>query len=621
MEGLLFGDLPLSNEVQLAVQMAGYVKPTDIQAEILPMILEGRDVLGQSQTGTGKTAAFALPALSNLDPKLKQPQILVLAPTRELALQVSKSFETYGACIPNLKIAAIYGGADYEPQLRNLKRGAQIVVGTPGRIIDHIKRGTLRLDSIRFLVLDEADEMLAMGFAEDVEFILSKTPTEKQTALFSATLPAPIRKIADNYLRDPANITIRHKQLTADSIEQKCVFVDERDKLALLSRMLDIEPTDGVIVFTKTKDSTVHVAEHLAKLGINAAALNGDLPQARRQRTVDQLKSGRIDILVATDVAARGLDVERISHVFNYDLPHDGESYVHRIGRTGRAGRSGVAVIFLTPRQRGKLRLIERITKKTIEIVEPPSAREINLAHIARFKQQISDTVQKEDLGLFQKILHEQVSETGQSIEVVAAALAHLCQRGRPFLVKDLPKRESHRDRGPAKKFEKGPRQRRGSRHPQAGMRRYWIGVGRSDGVQPGNIVGAVANEANISGSQIGPIDINDSYSTIDLPDSLPKEALNTLEKAWVSGKQLRIRPFTPAKADRFAKDRTGERQSGGPARFRKGGKGANFKGFDSESGGQRGSFKKAGGKKAGGKKAAGKNRVTGKLSKKRKSK
>lgn len=569
-EGPLFRDLPLSEEVQLAVQMSGYITPTDIQAEIVPHMLAGRDVLAQSQTGTGKTAAFALPILSTLDLDGGKPQVLVLAPTRELATQVADSFETYGNFIPKLKVAAIYGGADYEPQLRLLKKGVHIVVGTPGRVLDHIRRGTLKLDGIRCLVLDEADEMLNMGFIDDVEFVLRETPAVKQVALFSATLPAPIRKIADQHLKDPASITIKRKTLTADSIEQRCVFVEEREKLELLSRLIELEKTDGVIVFTKTKDSTVHVADHLVRIGLRAAALNGDLPQARRQRTVDQLKSGQLDIIVATDVAARGLDVQRISHVFNYDLPHDGESYVHRIGRTGRAGRAGVAVIFLTHRQRGKLRLIENLTKKPIQILDAPSAEEINQARIERFKEQITASSTHADISLFQKVITDHAAATGQPIELIAASLAHMAQGGRPLLAKDQPQprrsserfdndRDGRRTRSRDGGESRGrPAPGRALGRPQPGMSRFWIGVGRSDGVRPNNIVGAVANEAGISGGDIGPINIRDEFSTIDLPSGLPREALETLEKTWVSGKQLRIRPYS---------ERGGERDSDRPER------------------------------------------------------
>lgn len=557
---LLFRDLPLSDDVQLAVQMAGYLTPTDVQAQIIPHMLAGQDVLAQSQTGTGKTAAFALPILSRLEMSAgAAPQVLVLAPTRELATQVAESFKSYGACMPKLRIAAIYGGADYDPQLRALRKGVHVVVGTPGRVLDHIKRGTLSLDSIRCLVLDEADEMLNMGFLEDVEFVLENSPAEKQIALFSATMPPQIRRIAEQHLKDATTVTIDRKAMTSESIEQRCVFVNEGDKPEMLARMLEVEDTDGVIVFTKTKDSTVAVAERLCALGLSAAALNGDLPQARRQRTVDQLKSGQLNILVATDVAARGLDVQRISHVFNYDLPHDSESYVHRIGRTGRAGRSGVAVIFLTFRQRGKLRLIERVTNGSITVVEPPRSREINLKRIERFKAQVVKTLNSADMGVYKKMVEEVAAETEQPMEMVAAAFAKLARGDQPLLVSDLPKaasfdsprgeRDSRRERGngDGRDFRDDGRReggagRRPSGPPRQGMERYQIEVGRVDGVRPANIVGAIANEAGISGSDIGSIDIRGNYSTIDLPEGMPKDVYQLLQKTWVSGKQLRIK-------------------------------------------------------------------------------
>lgn len=555
---LVFRDLPLSDDVQLAVQMAGYMTPTDVQMQIIPHMLDGQDVLAQSQTGTGKTAAFALPILSRLEMSTgTAPQVLVLAPTRELATQVAESFKTYGACMPKLRIAAIYGGADYDPQLRALRKGVHVVVGTPGRVLDHIKRGTLCLDSIRCLVLDEADEMLNMGFLEDVEFVLENTPAEKQIALFSATMPPQIRRIAEQHLKDATTVTIDRKSQTSESIEQRCVFVNEGDKPEMLARMLEIEDTDGVIVFTKTKDSTIAVAERLCALGLSAAALNGDLPQARRQRTVDQLKSGQLNILVATDVAARGLDVQRISHVFNYDLPHDSESYVHRIGRTGRAGRSGVAVIFLTFRQRGKLRLIERATNGKITVVEPPRSREINLKRIERFKAQAIKTLAgSSDLGVYKKMVEEVAAETGQPLEMVAAAFAKMVRGDQPLLVSDLPKsatfdsarsdRDSRGERSGRDFRDDGRREgnagRRPSGPPRQGMERYQIEVGRVDGVRPANIVGAIANEAGISGSDIGSIDIRGNYSTIDLPEGMPKDVYQLLQKTWVSGKQLRIK-------------------------------------------------------------------------------
>ena len=566
-----FLDLELSRDVQQAIMMSGYTSPTPIQAEIIPFMLAGRDVIGQAQTGTGKTAAFALPILSRLTASSEGAQVLVLAPTRELATQVAKSFETYAVCMPDFRVAAIFGGQDYDIQFRALRRGVHVVVGTPGRVIDHIKRGTLKLDSLKCLVLDEADEMLNMGFQEDVEFILDKCPQEKQVALFSATMPDPIRRIAEKHLQDPAHITIRRKTNTAESIQQRCVFVPEREKMDLLARMLEAETTDGVIVFTKTKDSTITVAEHLSKLGFAAAALNGDLPQKQRQRTVDQLKSGQLNIIVATDVAARGLDVQRISHVFNYDLPHDSESYIHRIGRTGRAGRSGVAIIFLTPPQRGKLRLIERATKQTIELVNRPSVKDINASRMLRFKEQIKSAIESQDLSFFQAMVNEVATESGKPLDVVAAAIAQIGQGNRPFFLKDEPKREPERwdrddrreRRDPSERrdsserrgagrqrFEderagrSGGRDRRVSGPPRPGMLRYRIEVGHADGVRPGNIVGAIANEGGISGSEIGPIEIRDSYSTIDLPDTMNASAIQTLRRTWVSGKQLRLRPL-----------------------------------------------------------------------------
>jgi ATP-dependent RNA helicase DeaD len=560
----LFRDLPLSDDVQLAVQMAGYVVPTAVQTEIIPHMLEGRDVLAQSQTGTGKTAAFALPILSRVDLKGAQPQVLVLAPTRELATQVAKSFETYGACMPRLRVAAIYGGADYEPQLRSLKRGVHIVVGTPGRVIDHIRRGTLKLDSITCLVLDEADEMLNMGFIEDVEFVLEQSHKDRQIALFSATMPEPIRRIADKYLVDPITITVRRKTLTADSIQQRCVFVDERNKAELLVRMLESEETDGVLVFTKTKESTVQVAEHLTRLGISAAALNGDLPQSRRQRTVDQLKSGQLNVVVATDVAARGLDVQRISHVFNYDLPHDSESYIHRIGRTGRAGRTGIAIIFLTPRQRSKLHLIEKTTKQRIEVVDPPRVRDINLRRIEKFKNQISHTLETQDLGLFKKLVEEYTAQTGKPVELVAAAVASMAQGKQPLLLSEMPNHEDprrsrgSRDEGRRESFDgrDSGRPTRAVAAPKYGMQRFRLEVGKADGVRVGNIVGAIANEVGIPGSEIGPIEIRGSFSTVDLPAGLPSDVLQILERTWVSGKQLRIKAVVAERSE-FGSERS----------------------------------------------------------------
>jgi ATP-dependent RNA helicase DeaD len=453
-------------------------------------------------------------------------------------------------------------------------------------VIDHIKRGTLDLSGIDTLVLDEADEMLNMGFLEDVEFVLKKAPEKRQVALFSATLPAPIRKISERYLNDPVTITIKKKTMTADSIRQRALFVAPKNKITILKTFLEAEETDGVIVFTKTKDATVQVAEKLTREGLSAVALNGDMPQRTRERTIDQLKKSKLDILVATDVAARGLDVSRISHVINFDLPHDTESYVHRIGRTGRAGRKGEAVIFLSYSQRHKLRSIERLTKQSIEVVDPPTADDINAKRVAQFKQRITDVTGGRDLTMFKELIAQYAEETGKPMEMIAAALAQISQQGRPFLMRDLPKpvsrerddrkgnrrekfdRDDRRSgkRGDSRDASKGDRPygkksegKFGGRErtlgpPEDGMQRYRIEVGRRDGVKPGNIVGAVANEAGIDGEFIGPIKIHDSYSTVDLPEGMPKDIYHSLRKTRVSGKQLEIKTDTGGETERGEK-------------------------------------------------------------------
>lgn len=543
---LCFLDLPLPGEVLEAVQMSGYLKPTEIQAQIIPHMLEGRDVLAQSQTGTGKTAAFALPILSRIEMKRRLPQVLVLAPTRELAIQVATSFETYGQCMKGLSVATIYGGQDYSAQFKQLKRGVHVVVGTPGRVIDHIKRGTLDLSGIECLVLDEADEMLNMGFLDDVQFVLSRAPESRQIALFSATLPAPIRDIAQQYLNDPAKITIKTKTMTAESIRQRALFLHPRDKVDVLTRFLEVEETDGVIIFTKTKDGTVELAEQLQRRGLSAVALNGDMPQKVRERTIEQLKGGRLNILVATDVAARGLDVTRVSHVFNYDLPQDSESYIHRVGRTGRAGRKGEAIIFLTNAQRGRLRGIEYTTKQTIEIVDPPTADEVNAQRVKAFTQKIADTTEKLDLTQFQELIGKYSDESETPMVLIAAALAQIAQNGRPFFVKDYPKRAPRQQSGPRTPREHtSSSERRPSAPPAGGMTRYRIEVGWRDGAKPGNIVGAVANEGGINGRDIGAIRIQDAYSTIDLPSGVSTEVLEILKTTRVAGKSLQLKVAT----------------------------------------------------------------------------
>ena len=548
-----FLDLPLRSEVQHAVQKTGYKKPTPIQAEIIPHMLDGRDVLAQSQTGTGKTAAFALPILSRIEVGRKKPQVLVLTPTRELAIQVARSFATYGSGLRGFAVAAIYGGQDYTAQFKQLRNGVEVVVGTPGRVIDHIKRGTLDLSGIDCLVLDEADEMLNMGFLEDVQFVLDHAPDERQIALFSATMPPPIRNISQRYLTDPARITIQKKTVTAESIQQRALFVAPREKIDVLKRILEVEETDGVIVFTNTKDASVRIAEDLNREGLSAIALNGDMPQKVRERTIEQLKAGRLNILVATDVAARGLDVTRVSHVFNFDVPQDTESYIHRIGRTGRAGRKGEAIIFLTRSQRGRLRFIEKATRQSIEIVQPPTADEINAIRVSRFTERIAAVAAEQDLSVFQEITTKFADESGTDMATIAAALALIGQQGRPFFVKDRPRKQhghteknSRRDsRETSKRPHQNGKPKPGGREigpPEDGKDRYRIEVGWRDGVKPGNIVGAIANEGGLSGEHIGPIKIHDSFSTVDLPSGMPREVFQTLCNTWVAGKQLQLK-------------------------------------------------------------------------------
>lgn len=578
-----FAAFQLRPEVLQAIVKSGYDTPTEIQSEIIPHMLAGRDVLAQSQTGTGKTAAFALPILTTVDVNKSHPQVLVLAPTRELAIQVAKSFSTYGASVPNFAVAAIYGGQDYEPQLKQLRRGVQVVVGTPGRVIDHVNRGTLDLSKLDCLVLDEADEMLNMGFLEDVQFLLKKSPPTRQVALFSATLPGPIREIADEYLNSPAIITIKKKTATADSIRQRALFVSPRDKMDALIRLLEVEETDGVIVFTKTKDATIIVAEGLIREGLSAVALNGDMPQKVRERTIAQLKNGKLNILVATDVAARGLDVPRISHVFNFDLPHDSESYIHRVGRTGRAGRAGEAIIFLTNVQRNKLRYIERATNQPIEVVNMPTAKEINAMRIKRFGQQITDASADKDLTHFKDLISKYAEESGKPLEMIAAALAEISLQGRPFFMKDNQSSGRSSNHDQRDEFERGDHfggrgDRQSSSHdrggkaprdlgpPREGMVRYRIEVGWQDGVKPGNIVGAIANEAGIEGQYIGPINISNAFSTIDLPEGMPSDIYQKLRKTWVSGKRLNLEV---SRDTDFAGDSRGGQSHGGrPARF-----------------------------------------------------
>ena len=537
-----FADLGLIDPVVQALKEVGYEFPTPIQAATIPVLLAGADLLGQAQTGTGKTAAFALPLLSRLDLTQREPQALVLVPTRELAIQVAEAFQKYAAHLRGFHVLPIYGGQSYVPQLNALKRGTHVIVGTPGRVMDHLERGTLKLEGIRFVVLDEADEMLAMGFVEAIEAILSRTPKQKQVALFCATLPAQIRQICQRHLREPREIAIRARTTTATNIRQRYWLVSGMHKLDALTRILEVETFDGMLVFARTKQSTVELADRLIARGFAAAALNGDLQQAQRERTIAQLKSGAIDILVATDVAARGLDVDRISHVVNFDVPHDTESYVHRIGRTGRAGRSGEAILFIAPRERNMLRIIERATRQPIEAMNLPTIDDVNLRRIARFKERIALALNGGASSSYRGVVEDFARESGADIVDVAAALASLAQGKTPLILGGKAARE---ETGAPMREDRGREDR--DRPRQAGHKggrlgpqeTYRLEVGRAHGVQPGNIVGALANEADLDGSQINGIDIQEDHTFVRLPAGMPPEVLERLQRVRVKGRPL----------------------------------------------------------------------------------
>lgn len=558
-----FSELGLAAPVHQAVQELGYETPSAIQAETIPYLLDGRDVLGQAQTGTGKTAAFALPLLSRLDLSKAEPQILVLAPTRELAIQVAEAFQRYAAHLPGFHVMPIYGGQDYRTQFRQLERGVHVVVGTPGRVMDHMRRGTLKLDTLQALVLDEADEMLRMGFIEDIEWIMEQTPVTRQIALFSATMPPAIHRIAQSYLNNPAEVKIQLKTTTAETIRQRYWLVSGLHKLDALTRILEAEPFDACIIFVRTKTETVELADKLRARGYSATELNGDIPQNLRERTVEQLKKGKIDILIATDVAARGLDVERITHVINYDIPTDTESYVHRIGRTGRAGRSGEAILFVSPRERYLLRAIERATRKPIELMELPSTETINDLRIAQFKQRITDTLEAEDgMELYQQLISDYEREHNIPALEIAAALARLLQGDEPMLLEEKAKHPAYNpaDAEPRKKGKKrsnADTSAFSSDEDTIEMKRYRISVGREHGVKPGNIVGAIANEAGLDSRYIGHIDIQQDFSLVDLPAGMPKEIFQDLKNAWVAGQKLNIELTDEAAAD-YSPNRSG---------------------------------------------------------------
>lgn len=552
-----FDELGLSPAVLKSIKQVGYEQPSPIQSASIPVLMAGKDIIGQAQTGTGKTAAFALPMLSKLDAKDSNTQLLVLAPTRELAIQVAEACQSYAKNMPGMNVLPIYGGQRYDTQLRQLKRGAQIVVGTPGRVMDHIRRGTLNLDNLKALVLDEADEMLRMGFIEDVEWVLGHTPDTRQIALFSATMPKEIKKVAEKYLNEPEHIKIQSKTSTATTIDQRYWLVSGLHKLDALTRVLETEEFDGMIIFVRTKIATIELADKLTARGFRAEALNGDIAQNARERIVEKLKKGQSDILIATDVAARGLDVERISHVVNYDIPYDTESYVHRIGRTGRAGRSGHAILFVAHRERRMLKAIERATNQPITEMQMPSIENINEQRMSRFERKVLSTIETDDLNFFKQFVQKLEAKTDCEPETIAAALAKLAG-GDELILKEMPKVKKERSDRP----ERGERRDRKSRdegskrgsdrsfspyaqplkaHPDIEMERFKIDAGHSHNVKVSNIVGAIANEAELDSEYIGRIDIFDEFTTVDLPSGMPKEVLQILSKAHVAGRPMNL--------------------------------------------------------------------------------
>jgi ATP-dependent RNA helicase DeaD len=668
-----FAELDLPATLQKALVEVGYETPSAIQARIIPHMLEGTDVLGQAQTGTGKTAAFALPILARLDLKQKLPQVLVLAPTRELAIQVAEAFQKYARHLPGFHVLPIYGGSDMRGQLRQLERGVHVVVGTPGRVMDHMRRGSLKLSKLQTLVLDEADEMLRMGFIDDVEWILEKTPDQRQIALFSATMPDAIRRIAKRYLNDAQEISIKVKSVISAAIRQRVWMMAGVHKLDALTRILEVEEFDGMIIFVRTRILTTELADKLAARGYSATALNGDIPQKQREQTIERLKKGKLDILVATDVAARGLDVGRISHVINYDIPYDVEAYVHRIGRTGRAGRTGETILFAANRERRLLRAIEKATGETIEQMALPTAEEVTDKRIGKFKQRITETLDTAELKLFRKMVEDYQHEYGVPVIEIAAALGALAQGGTPLAAKqvaggsdkkrerparrtesgqerktgrkpdrdaprkpdretprktdrdaprkpdhetprktdrDAPRKTDHEtprktDRDaprkpdhetPRKTDQEAPRkpareeaprpantsalQPKAATSPEprrtreqassgadAGMERFRIEVGLTHGVKPGNIVGAIANEAEIESEYIGRVEIFDDHSTVQLPEGMPKEIFKHLKSVWVNGQRLQISRLDPKGSSRAPKSKAKATGKKAPAR------------------------------------------------------
>ena len=596
-----FAELGLSEGLLKTLSEIGYETPSPIQAECIPILLQGRDLIGQAQTGTGKTAAFALPLMEQIDVKLTKPQALVLTPTRELAIQVAEALQSYARNLPGFHVLPIYGGQSYTIQLKQLSRGAHVIVGTPGRVMDHLERKTLNLDHLKTLVLDEADEMLRMGFIDDVEWILERTPATHQTALFSATMPEQIRRVAQKYLVDPREVKIKSATTTIAATRQVYWQVSGMHKLDALTRILEVEEDfDAAIIFVRTKTATVELADKLSARGYAAAALNGDLNQQMRERVIEQLKSGALDIVIATDVAARGIDVPRISHVVNYDIPYDTEAYVHRIGRTGRAGRTGNAILFVAPREIRMLRTIERATRQPIAPLTLPSRQDVTNKRVTTFKESVAEVLNAEGLDFFANIVSQISEEHNVSAEEVAAALAMMAQKGKPLQIggEDPPparhaamddsrrpasfadrerkprfeersERPRFEERGDKPRFEdRGERPRFDDKprraSPTGDMVRYRIDVGRDHGVQVKDIVGAIANEAGIESRFIGRIGLYDESSTVELPAGMPAEAANALKRTRVRGVPINLRP------DEGRPDTGDERKFDGERKFKK---------------------------------------------------
>lgn len=536
-----FSELELSPDIAKAITSTGYEIPTPIQAKAIPLLLEGKDLMGIAQTGTGKTAAFALPLLSNIDITQKQPQIICLTPTRELAIQVAEAFQTYAQFMKNFKVLPIYGGTEYRGQIRQLERGVHVVVGTPGRVMDHMRKGTLKLDQIKALVLDEADEMLRMGFIDDVEWILQHIPDKHQSAFFSATMPASIKKLAQKYLNKPIEITIEQKTTTAEGIRQRYVQLKNNEKLDMLTRIMDVEEFDAAIVFVRTKNSTIEVSDRLQARGYAVSALNGDIAQNQRERIITNLKNGKLDIIVATDVAARGLDVERISHVFNYDVPYDTESYVHRIGRTGRAGRQGDAILFVNGRERRMLQSIEKATRNKIEAFQFPSVASLNEKKIEQFFSRINLELEK-DLTEYQSVIKKYLAEFEVPVEKLAAALASIEADSQPFYMSQHKVRPSE-GRFEEQDLREGKRKNNAHKFSESvSMRTFRIEVGKQHNVEKKDIVGAIANEAGIESRYMGKIFMAESHSTIELPEGMPDDVFNELKNVTVRGQKLNIK-------------------------------------------------------------------------------